>query len=261
MSLSATRPRPESARLETAVLGTFRILTASSPLSDVLREILDWATVAVPAEACSLLVRAEGADDVVQATDVAVDLLTADAVSRLSSPVSEALSTRTTRNVGRVHTDPRWTAFGSRTGGAALRSVLTTGFALDERTTAVLSYWSSKPDAFDPADADDAAEFAARVAPVLLNTVLAGDLRRRNDNLTQALTSRAVIDQAIGIVISRTGSTADEALDRLRAISQREHVKVHEVARRTVRDAVNRTRARLLRADGTAGAVAEAVSS
>ena len=56
--------------------------------------------------------------------------------------------------------------------------------------------------------------------------------------------SRAVIDQAIGILRSRAGGTAEEAFARLRKISQSENVKLSVVADRLVTEAVARARAR-----------------
>jgi AmiR/NasT family two-component response regulator len=54
------------------------------------------------------------------------------------------------------------------------------------------------------------------------------------------LTTRAVIDQAIGIMMSRNGGTPDEALDRLRTFSQQWNRKLVDVAQRIVAAAVRR---------------------
>jgi hypothetical protein len=62
--------------------------------------------------------------------------------------------------------------------------------------------------------------------------------------LQRALDSHAVIDQAIGIIRSRSCSTADEAFQRLTRISQTENIKLHAVAQRLVEEAVRRARAR-----------------
>ena len=59
-----------------------------------------------------------------------------------------------------------------------------------------------------------------------------------------ALTNRAVIDQALGIIMSRTGATAEEAFDRLRIIGQKDNRKLSAVADATVAEAVRRARAR-----------------
>jgi AmiR/NasT family two-component response regulator len=58
------------------------------------------------------------------------------------------------------------------------------------------------------------------------------------------LTNRAVIDQAIGIMMSRSGVTAEEAFARLRELSQREHAKLAVVAADIVQGAVKRARSR-----------------
>ena len=58
------------------------------------------------------------------------------------------------------------------------------------------------------------------------------------------MTNRAVIDQALGVIMSRTGANPEEAFDRLRTMSQSQHVKVAEVSRVLVDEAVRRARAR-----------------
>ena len=76
------------------------------------------------------------------------------------------------------------------------------------------------------------------------NAQVLAQAKRLAANLQAALTSRAVIDQAMGIVMSRTGCTAEEAFDRLRARSQAEHIKVSAVAQSVVDAAVRRARSR-----------------
>jgi AmiR/NasT family two-component response regulator len=58
------------------------------------------------------------------------------------------------------------------------------------------------------------------------------------------MTNRAVIDQAIGIMMSRQGVSPGEAFTQLSTISQREHVKVAEIAAGVVQAAVRRARGR-----------------
>lgn len=50
------------------------------------------------------------------------------------------------------------------------------------------------------------------------------------EQLTQALTSRADIDQAKGVMMAMHRISADEAFTRLSEISQRTDTKVHAVA-------------------------------
>lgn len=76
------------------------------------------------------------------------------------------------------------------------------------------------------------------------NAQILAQTQRLTEDLRRALVNRAVIDRAIGIIISRTGLTSDEALDRLRTRSQQEHLKVSAVAASIVEAAARRARAR-----------------
>jgi hypothetical protein len=70
-------------------------------------------------------------------------------------------------------------------------------------------------------------------------TVVAGlhrqlELREENAQLQQALTSRAVIDQAIGITLAEHAGTPEDAFRRLVTVSQGSNVKLRDVARALV---------------------------
>jgi len=57
------------------------------------------------------------------------------------------------------------------------------------------------------------------------------EAQRLAEQLHLALEMRAVIDQAIGITMSRSGATEAEALDQLQAIGRAEHQKLAVIAR------------------------------
>ena len=76
------------------------------------------------------------------------------------------------------------------------------------------------------------------------NAQLLAGARERTEQLQRALGSRAVIDQAIGIIRSRSGGSAEEAFDRLKQLSQADNVKLVVVAEQLVNEAVRRARAR-----------------
>ena len=75
---------------------------------------------------------------------------------------------------------------------------------------------------------------------------LAGRLAAR---FQSALTERTVVDQAVGILMSRGGVSAEEAADVLRVLSECEQTSVAVVADRVVREAV--LQARVGRTDKT----------
>jgi AmiR/NasT family two-component response regulator len=60
--------------------------------------------------------------------------------------------------------------------------------------------------------------------------------------LAQAMLSRATIEQAKGIIIATSGCTEDEAMKLLVQQSQHQNVKVREIAREIVDNAMRRSR-------------------
>jgi AmiR/NasT family two-component response regulator len=69
------------------------------------------------------------------------------------------------------------------------------------------------------------------------------EARRLAEQLTQALDSRAVIDQARGILMERRGINAEEAFGELIRESQNTNTKLREVAARLT-DSLPRHRAK-----------------
>jgi GAF domain-containing protein len=76
---------------------------------------------------------------------------------------------------------------------------------------------------------------ASAAAIVLVNASAYWQATQLSEQLTQAMQSRAVIEQAKGILMARSPRlNADEAFDLLRKASQRENVKLRDVAQRIV---------------------------
>jgi len=72
--------------------------------------------------------------------------------------------------------------------------------------------------------------FADHAAATLSNTRLFSDLVTEVEQLREALTSRATIEQAKGILMLRTRCTAQEAFELLSRRSQERNVKLRDVA-------------------------------
>ena len=107
-----------------------------------------------------------------------------------------------------------------------------------------MNVYAHGKDAFDERAERLGEMFAVPAAIAVQNAQILAQTQRLAANLQAALTHRAVIDQAVGIVMSRSGVTAEEAFTRLRDLSQREHRKLAEVAAGIVQAAVNRARSR-----------------
>jgi AmiR/NasT family two-component response regulator len=78
----------------------------------------------------------------------------------------------------------------------------------------------------------------------IYNAELLSGARAHVERLQQALENRTAIDQAVGIIRSRSGMSAEVAFSRLVHVSQNDNVKLRVVAARLVEDAVRRAQVR-----------------
>jgi hypothetical protein len=98
------------------------------------------------------------------------------------------------------------------------------------RGALVLSLFSVRPGVLDAESTPMADMLAAFGSAVLTNATAYKQAQRTASQLKDAVEARSVVDQAKGILMHAIGCDADDALARLRAESQRRHIKVTEVA-------------------------------
>ena len=123
---------------------------------------------------------------------------------------------------------------------SALALPMTVG---DQLIGAINTYARSR-DAFGEHAVELGAKFAGPAAVSVYNGQLLDRAQERTKQLQNALGTRAVIDQAIGIIRARSGVGPEVAFDRLVRMSQTDNVKLHIVAERLVDEAVRRAMAR-----------------
>jgi AmiR/NasT family two-component response regulator len=99
-----------------------------------------------------------------------------------------------------------------------------------EQVSGALNIYARRPDAFDEASRAVATRFAPYAAVATGNLYAYQSARGMADNLQKALESRAVIDQAKGILMERHKLTADQAFQVLARVSMTTNRKVRDVA-------------------------------
>jgi hypothetical protein len=98
-----------------------------------------------------------------------------------------------------------------------------------------MNLYAPMPDAFGDEDESIGRDLAAAGSAVLGNVSAYWTAFELSQHLNEAMKSRAVIEQAKGILMAGApGITADGAFDMLRRASQRENVKLREIAARIV---------------------------
>lgn len=157
--------------------------------------------------------------------------------------ITAALERRTVRS-GSLGGEKLWPRFGPRVGRLGVHSVLSLPLLLPGQVVGAINVYAHRKDAFTERAAELGELFAAPAAVAVHNAQVLAQAHTLTMQLQTALSSRPVIDQAIGILRARSGATADEAFDALRRISQAENTKLAVVSRRIVDEAVRRARAR-----------------
>src|SRR3954453_22167101 len=127
--------------------------------------------------------------------------------------------------------DQRWPRYMPEAVRAGLRSQLAVRLFLDdEGTMGGLNLYSTTHDTLDP-DAESIADLFATHAAIALGRA------REIANLHEALHSRKLIGQAIGVLMERYGMDEDHAFAFLVGASSHDNVKLRDVAKHLVDEA------------------------
>ncbi|WP_328756821.1 GAF and ANTAR domain-containing protein [Streptomyces sp. NBC_00271] len=120
---------------------------------------------------------------------------------------------------------PRWPAYANQARALGVGSMM--GFLLftDGEDLGALNLYSRKPGAFT-----EASELAGWL--LASHAAVAFSSARTHAQMGQAIATRHVIGEAMGILMGRRHLTEEEAFDVLRRYSQENNVKLREVARR-----------------------------
>lgn len=221
------------------------VILDAQPWEDVLAQVAELAVLAVsPADGAGLTVgRSLPPEFLVGSNEL---VRTVDAVQyRLGEgPCVQAAATLHLQVCGSLGGETRWPRFGPRAGRLGVHSALSVPLIIEERCLGVVNLYSRHRSAFAEGWTEVAERFARAAAVTVANARALEHSRRQVEQLQQALLSRPVIDQAIGILMSRRGCTAGEALDILRRTSRSERTRLATVAEQLVEQAVARARRR-----------------
>jgi len=147
-------------------------------------------------------------------------------------PLIDAITEGSSISCADTLTETRWPEFAA----AALRIGVRSTVTLTRNGDAViaLSLFGLRPRAVE-SDQLQLAELLVAYGGALVGAVSDYDESRRvAAQLKDAADARAVVDQAKGILMHALGCSADEALDRMREVSQRSNLRATEVAKRVI---------------------------
>jgi GAF domain-containing protein len=145
-------------------------------------------------------------------------------------PCLQAAADKATVSVPDTARDTRWPAWSPRAAEGGAGSVLSVGLPILDDISGALNIYGREPAAFDDDTVLLAQTFAGYAAVALTNAHLYHSTATLAQHMQAALESRAVIEQAKGIIMGERRCTADEAFAVLTRVSQDTNRKVRDVA-------------------------------
>jgi GAF domain-containing protein len=231
-----TRPSPDAdtlAQLAFDELG--RMSFADHSLQSVLQKVTDLATRVLPGEpVTSVTIVERGRPSTVAASGELALQLDKAQYAQDAGPCLQAATTGRLVEVLDTSTDDRWEDFPRLAAESGCRAVLSFPLPPQELITGGLNVYARTSQPLDEHTRDVVARFAAYAVVPVSNMYLYTEAVERAEHLRAALDSRAVIDQAKGILMERFKMSADQAFSALAAVSMERNTKVREIAERFV---------------------------
>ena len=131
--------------------------------------------------------------------------------------------------------DPRWRRYQRAAAQRGNRSILAVTLLEDRDATAILTFSSTSPEAFDDGAVAVCAALAARAAKVMRLAVRLDTAKGLNRDLLQAMRSRTVINVATGILMAQSRCSQSEAFELLAKVSNTRNVKLRVIAEEILR--------------------------
>jgi GAF domain-containing protein len=238
MGTSLASPKPGAAVPDTnpyaeglAALSSFFV--GESSVEETLLRIADIAVASSPASFAGVTLLVDGRPTTAVFTDPESPEIDTAQYETGDGPCLSAFRHQDTCRITDTRTEPRWRAFCEACVEHDILSTLSLPLVGMDEPAGALNLYATKPNAFD--DYEGMADAFARAASAVVHNATAyWDARHLGENLTEAMRSRAVIEQAKGMLMARSKLTPDESFDLLRKASQRENVKLRDIAQRIV---------------------------
>jgi GAF domain-containing protein len=214
-----------------------RIALSAQPLSASLRRIAELAQEAIPGSAAvSITLVERGKARSVGVTGPLAAALDERQYETGFGPCMEAALSGEPVLIDDTADEPVHRDFAALARRLGVTSVLSVGLPLDHRVVGSLNVYCTAGALADSA-VERAADFARYAAVVTDNAAEYAGATGLVGHLRVALESRAVIEQAKGMLMERDHCTPDEAFQRLAAESQRHGKKLRQVAAQLVASA------------------------
>jgi GAF domain-containing protein len=233
--MPATEP---NSSLSGAMAAVSRFVVAEATLGETLQRIAELAVQAIDSAAGAGLTLLEG-----RIRPVTVFASNAGLSAKVdqaqydedAGPCLEAYRRPSIIRVGDIAAvADQWPGYTKAAGERGVGSTLSVPLVAGDRVYGALNLYATAKFAFHEADIDTAQQFASQASIVVANSSAYWDARDLANGLTEAMKTRAVIEQAKGKLMATGRYDAEQAFEVLIQASQRSNLRLHDVADRIV---------------------------
>lgn len=222
---------PDPFDLSTAFIELQNLLLQAPDVDKFLSEVAVWAAaVPTPSGACGITLRRNGEVSTVAASGLLASRADEVQYGHGQGPCLHSLHSGETVLVTDMEVDDRWNEYRRHAYAEGVRSSLSIPLAVDGEIVGALNIYTDRTHAFSETEIVNARAFGAQAAAALTLVMRHSEQLVLEDQLRAALESRAVIDQALGIIMSLHSCNATKAFQRLRSDSQNRNLKLALVA-------------------------------
>ena len=225
----------ESMDIATGVTELHDVLLSTQSIEDFVHELaVQAAELIADSLSCGITLRRGGQNETVACSDELAGRVNGLQYQLGEGPGLTALADGLAVYSEDLAADPRWPRFAPAAVAAGLRSALSLPLVAQEQVIGALNLYARGHAAFGETETRMAEKFAENAAGALALGQRLVSYAALTDQLRASLGSRAVIDQAVGVLMGREHWTQREAFEALRTASQNRNVKLRMLAQEVV---------------------------
>lgn len=233
-TVAAARERPDDVAVVLTELSS--LLVDSEPLHDTLQRIVDLAARTMPGcdAAGVTLVHPDGRFATAAYTDERTLAVDKGQYDRDDGPCIDSIRNRRINRVDVHEARTDWPDFIREAKSSDIRSFLAAPLVVGGGAIGAVNLYSRSQDGFDALDEKFIALLTGQAAVAVANARRYGEVQALADQMGEAIKSRAMIEQAKGVLMARHAVGPDDAFAVLRNQSQRRNVKLRHIAKEVV---------------------------
>jgi GAF domain-containing protein len=217
---------------QTDLIGLQNALLNTDNVEQFLHELVVLATrVVTDGMSCGMTLRQRGRPPVTAACSDPLASQADEAQYRTGDgPCLHAMRHGQQARIDDLSAHSRWPRFARQAVSIGIRCCLALPLVADGEPVGALNLYARRPGAFGLAETRRAERFARHASGSLTLALRMASCTDLNNQLRSSIVSRAIIDQALGVIMATEHCPQDKAFALLRSVSQNTNVKLRDLA-------------------------------